>query len=87
MGISKFRKNNMNKMLISSIAPWTDIVNGKDCRVNTILEKLCLEDNFLFCKVNKISEKLCLEDKFLLWTKTILNLNSVASTLVSILYM
>ena len=34
-------------------------LNGKDCWVNKILEKLCLEDNFLFVNQDNIKPRQC----------------------------
>ena len=45
--IAKNSTTNKNEILVSSIVPRRDNLNGKGCQVNNILQKLCVEINFV----------------------------------------
>ena len=45
--IAKNSTTNKNEILVSSIVPRRDNLNGKSCQVNNILQKLCVEINFV----------------------------------------
>ena len=45
--IAKNSTTNKNEILVSSIVPRRDNLNGKGCQVNSILQKLCVEINFV----------------------------------------
>ena len=46
--IAKPSKTNKNEILLSSIVPRRDSLNGKGRQVNNILQKLCIENNFVY---------------------------------------
>ena len=52
--IAKNSTTNKNEILVSSIVPLPDNVNGKGRQVNNILQKLCLENNFAYVNHDNI---------------------------------
>ena len=44
--IAKISTTSKNEILVSSLVPRRDNLNGKGCQVNNILQKLCVKNNF-----------------------------------------
>ena len=54
----KFSKANINEILVSSEVPRRDSLNGKGRQVNNILQKLCVENNFVYVSHDNIKPRL-----------------------------
>ena len=52
--IAKNSTTNKNEILVSSIVPRRDNLNGKGRQVNNILQKLCVENNFAYVNHDNI---------------------------------
>ena len=52
--IAKSSTTNKNEILVSSIVPRRDNLNGKGRQVNNILQKLCVENNFAYLNYDNI---------------------------------
>ena len=48
INIAKSSKTNKNEILLSSIVSRWDSLNGNGRQVNNILQKLCIENNFVY---------------------------------------
>ena len=48
---------NKNEILVSSIVPRRDNLNGKGRQVNNILQKLCVENNFAYVNHDNIKPR------------------------------
>ena len=46
--IAKSSTTNKNEILVSSIVPRRDNMNGQGRQINNILQKLCVENNFAY---------------------------------------
>ena len=55
--IAKNSTTNKNEILVSSIVPLPDNVNGKGRQVNNILQKLCVENNFAYVNHENIKSR------------------------------
>ena len=55
--IAKSSKINKNEILLSSIVPRRDSLNGKGRQVNNILQKLCIENNFVYVNHDNIKPR------------------------------
>ena len=55
--IAKSSKTNKNEILLSSIVPRRDSLNGKGRQVNNILKKLCIENNFIYVNHGNIKPR------------------------------
>ena len=55
--IAKSSKTNKNEILLSSIVPRRDSLNGKGRQVNNILQKLCIENNFIYINHDNIKPR------------------------------
>ena len=55
--IAKSSKTNKNEILLSSIVPRRDSLNGKGRQVNNILQKLCIENNFAYVNHDNIKPR------------------------------
>ena len=55
--IVKSSKTNKNEILLSSIVPRRDSLNGKGRQVNNILQKLCIKNNFVYVNHDNIKPR------------------------------
>ena len=55
--IAKNSTTNKNEILVSSIVPRRDNLNGKGRQVNNILQKLCVENNFAYVNRGNIKPR------------------------------
>ena len=55
--IAKNSTTNKNEILVSSIVPRRDNLNGKGRQVNNILQKLCVENNFAYVNRGNIKQR------------------------------
>ena len=55
--IVKNSVTNKNEILVSSIVPRRDNLNGKGRQVNNILQKLCMENNFAYVNHSNIKPR------------------------------
>ena len=55
--IAKNSTTNKNEILVSSIVPRRDNLNGKGRQVNNILQKLCVENNFAYVNHDNIKPR------------------------------
>ena len=55
--IAKSSTTNKNEILVSSIVPRRDNLNGKGRQVNNILQKLCVENNFAYVNRGNIKQR------------------------------
>ena len=55
--IAKNSTTNKNEILVSSVVPRPDNVNGKSRQVNNVLRKLCLENNFAYVNHDNIKPR------------------------------
>ena len=55
--VAKNSTTNENEILVSSIVPRRDSLNGKDRQVNNILQKLCVENNFVYVNHDNIKPR------------------------------
>ena len=46
--VANNKKNDIKKVLISSVVPQRDNSNGKVCQVNIFLKKFCMENDFVY---------------------------------------
>ena len=68
--IAKSSTTNKNEILVSSIVPRWDNLNGKGCQVNNILQKLCMENNFAYVNHDNISHNTAIMGVFI-WTQQV----------------
>ena len=50
-------KTDTNKVLISSIVPRRENLNGKGCLVNIFLKKICMENDFIYVNHDNIKTR------------------------------
>ena len=55
--IAKNSTTSKNEILVSSIVPRRDNLNGKGRQVNNILQKLCVENNFAYVNRGNIKQR------------------------------
>ena len=46
--VANNKKTDTKKVLISSVVPRSDNLNGKVCQVNIFLKKFCMENDFVY---------------------------------------
>ena len=55
--VANNKKTDINKVLISSIVPRLDNLNGKVCHVNIFLKKFCIENDFFYVNHGNIKPR------------------------------